>query len=145
MSDTMTTARQREVVEEHIRGENNGDWTTVYDTFLQDGREHFEVVPMGAKFEGIEGIRGFYKTVAQALPDFHIEVVSEYDVPGYSIREIIATGTHKGDFAGVKPLGKSIRIPMAIFFTYDSASEKLISERVYYDRASMVAQMEGTA
>jgi len=60
MRDTMMIARQREVVEEHIRGENKGDWTTVYDTFLQDGREHFEVVPLGAKFEGIEGIRGFY-------------------------------------------------------------------------------------
>lgn len=59
---------------------------------------------MKAVFKGIEGVRGFYQAIAAALPDLRIEVQSEYDVPGCSIREVVISGTHKGEFAGVKRL-----------------------------------------
>ena len=134
---------QREIVARHIRGENEGDWKTVYDTFVQDDRAFYEVIPLGARFSGIEGVRGFYQTIAAALPDLHIEVVSEYDVPGCSIREVVITGTHKGEFAGIKPQGNPIRIEMASFYLFDPGSTSLIAERIYYDQASVIAQMQG--
>jgi steroid delta-isomerase-like uncharacterized protein len=138
-----TVQSQREVVARHIRGENEHDWPAVYDTFVQDERAHYDVMPLSASFKGIEGVRGFYQTIAAALPDLHIDVVSEYDVPGCSIREVVITGTHLGEFAGVKPLGHPIRIEMAAFYTFDASSGKLTSERIYYDQASAVAQMTG--
>ena len=134
---------QREIVARHIRGENEHDWAAVYDTFVQDDRAHYDVVPLGAVFKGIEGVRGFYQSIAAALPDLRIEVLSEYDVPGCSIREVVISGTHKGEFAGVKPLGNAIRIEMAAFYTFDAASAKLISEKIYYDQASVLEQMRG--
>ncbi|HYW39765.1 MAG TPA: ester cyclase [Terriglobales bacterium] len=134
---------QREIVAKHIRGENEHDWPAVYDTFVQDDRAHYEVVPLGTVFNGIEGVRGFYQSIAAALPDLQIEVLSEYDVPGCSIREVVITGTHKGQFAGVKPLGNMIRMEMAAFYTFDAASGKLISEKIYYDQASVLEQMQG--
>jgi steroid delta-isomerase-like uncharacterized protein len=136
-------ARQREIVAKHIRGENEHDWPAVYDTFVQDDRAHYEVVPLGTVFKGIEGVRGFYQSIATALPDLQIKVLSEYDVAGCSIREVVITGTHRGQFAGVKPLGNVIRIDMAAFYTFDAASGKLISEKIYYDQASVVEQMRG--
>lgn len=136
-------ARQREIVAKHIRGENEHDWPIVYDTFVQDDRAHYEVVPLGTVFQGIEGVRGFYQNIAAALPDLQIKVLSEYDVPGCSIREVVITGTHRGDFAGVKPRGNMIRIDMAAFYTFDAASGKLISEKIYYDQASVLEQMQG--
>ena len=141
MSDIIE--RQREIVARHIRGENEHDWATVYDTFVQDDRAHYDVVPLGVVFRGIEGVRGFYQSIAAALPDLRIEVLSEYDVPGCSIREVVISGTHKGEFAGVKPLGNAIRIEMAAFYTFDAASAKLISEKIYYDQASVLEQMQG--
>jgi steroid delta-isomerase-like uncharacterized protein len=140
MGGTMDS--QREVVARHIRGENEHDWPAVYDTFVQDDRAHYDVMPLGTSFKGIEGVRGFYQAIAAALPDLHIEVVSEYDVPGCSIREVVITGTHHGEFAGLKPLGNRVRIEMAAFYTFDPASGKLISERIYYDQASAVEQMQ---
>jgi steroid delta-isomerase-like uncharacterized protein len=134
--------RQRAIVAEHIRAENAHDWPAVYDTFVQDDRAHYDVVPLAAKFAGIEKVRGFYQAIANALPDLHIEVVSDYDVPGCSIREVIISGTHQDDFAGVKPLGNKIRIEMAAFYDFDAESGKLLSERIYYDQASAVAQMQ---
>ena len=143
MSDIIE--RQREIVARHIRGENEHDWATVYDTFVQDDRAHYEVVPLGTVFKGIEGVRGFYQAIAAALPDLRIEVQSEYDVPGCSIREVVISGTHKGEFAGVKPLGDTVRIEMATFYTFDAASEKLVAEKIYYDQASALQQMQGAA
>jgi steroid delta-isomerase-like uncharacterized protein len=141
MSDIVE--RQREIVARHIRGENEHDWDAVYDTFVQDDRAHYDVVPLGAVFKGIEGVRGFYQAIAAALPDLHIEVASEFDVPGCSIREVVITGTHKGDFAGIKPMGNTVRIEMAAFYTFDTAPEKLIAEKIYYDQAGALQQMQG--
>jgi steroid delta-isomerase-like uncharacterized protein len=135
--------RQREVVSRHIRGENEHDWPAVYDTFVQDDRAHYDVMPLGATFKGIDGVRGFYHAISTALPDLHIDVLSEYDVPGCSIREVVISGTHQGEFAGVQPLGNRVRIEMAAFYTFDETSGKLISERIYYDQASAVEQMLG--
>jgi steroid delta-isomerase-like uncharacterized protein len=135
--------RQRAIVNEHIRGENDHDWPAVYDTFVQDERAYYDVVPLGTRFKGIEGVRGFYESIASAVPDLHIEVTSEYDVPGCSIREVVITGTHKGEFAGVKPLGNAIRIEMASFYGFDPGTGKLVSERIYYDQASLFGQMQG--
>jgi predicted ester cyclase len=141
MSDVIE--RQKDIVARHIRGENEQDWAAVYDTFVQDDRAHYDVVPLGAVFKGIEGVRGFYQSIAAALPDLKIEVLSEYDVPGCSIREVVISGTHKGEFASVKPLGNATRVEMAAFYTFDAASAKLISEKIYYDQASVLEQMQG--
>src|SRR3974377_1957264 len=84
---------------------------------------------MGARFKGIEGVRGFYQSIAAALPDMHIEVLPAYDVPACSIREGVSTGAHPGEFAGIQPLGNSIRIEMAAFYIFDAGSGRLIAER----------------
>ena len=138
-----TVERQREIVARHIRGENEHDWLAVYDTFVQDDRAHYDVMPLSATFKGIDGVRGFYQTIAAALPDLHIDVVSEYDVPGCSVREVVISGTHLGEFAGVKPLGNRVRIEMAAFYAFDASSGKLISERIYYDQLGALDQMLG--
>lgn len=49
--------RQRGIVAEHIRRENEHDWPGVHDTFVQDDRAYYEVVPLGTRFKGIEGVR----------------------------------------------------------------------------------------
>jgi len=132
--------RQRGIVTEHIRGENDHDWPAVYDTFVQDDRAYYDVVPLGTRFKGIEGVRSFYQAIATAMPDLHIEVTSEYDVPGCSIREVVITGTHKGEFACVKPLGNAIRIEMASFMgstqgqENSSQSEYITTKRAYSGR-----------
>jgi steroid delta-isomerase-like uncharacterized protein len=141
MSDVVD--RQRALVAEHIGFENNQDWAGVCTTFVQDDRAYYDVVPLGTRFQGIEGVRGFYQAIGHALPDLHIEVVSEVHVPGTSILEVVITGTQRGEFAGIKPLGNPVRIEMAAFYIFNADSDKLIAERIYYDQASVVQQMLG--
>ena len=82
---TAAVERQRAIVAEHIRFENNQDWTGVCTTFVQDERAYYDVVPLGARFKGIDGVRAFYQSIGQALPDLHINVTSEIHVPGTSV------------------------------------------------------------
>jgi predicted ester cyclase len=137
------TEKQRAIVAEHIRLENAHDWQGVRATFVQDQRAHYDVVPLGARFEGVDAVDNFYRAIANAVPDLHIEVASEFDVPGCSIREIVLTGTHKGDYFGMKPMGHRVRVEMACFFTCDVDSGKLLGERIYFDQAGVAEQMQG--
>jgi predicted ester cyclase len=134
--------RQQAIVAEHIRCENEHDWPGVHDTFVQDDRAHYDVVPLGARFKGIEGVRDFYQTIATALPDLHIEVISAYDVPACSIREVVITGTHTGEYLGLQPLGNKVRGELAAFYLFNEDCTKLIAERIYYNAAGFAAQMQ---
>jgi predicted ester cyclase len=134
--------RQRAIVAEHIRCENEHLWPGVFDTFVQDEHAYYEVMPLGTKFPGIEGVKGFYTAIAAAFPDMHIQVVSEYDVPGCSIREVVITGTHTGEYMGLQPLGKKARIALAAFYLFNEDTTKLVAERIYYDQAGLAAQLQ---
>jgi predicted ester cyclase len=48
-------------------------------------------------------------------------------------------GTHKGDFRGVPPTGKSFECKMAAFFFFED--ERLVCERVYFDAATILTQL----
>ena len=134
--------RQRAIVAEHIRCENAHDWPAVYQTFVQDERAFYEVIPLKATFKGIEGVRQFYETIATAMPDLQIKVTAQYDTPGCTICETIITGTHLGPYLQVPASGNPITIELAGFYLFDNDSRELIAERIYYDQASVMAQMQ---
>lgn len=134
--------QQRAIVAEHIRLENCHDWQGVRETFVQDARAHYDVVPLGTSFQGIDAVDNFYRAIANAVPDLQIKVVSEYDVPGCSIREVVLSGKHMGDYFGVPPRGNNLRVELACFFTCDPESGKLLGERIYFDQAGLLKQMQ---
>ena len=66
--------RQRAIVAEHIRYENEHNWPAVHDTFVQDNRAFYDVIPLQTTFKGIDGVRQFYAVISSAVPDLHIAV-----------------------------------------------------------------------
>jgi predicted ester cyclase len=137
-------AVQRATIQEHIRQENAKEWERVYDTFVRDERSFYDVVPMSAHFEGIQGVQDFYEALAVAIPDFVIAVTGEYDLPGYSWREVTVTGTHQGEFAGIAPQGLPVSFEIAALYLFsDEEPGKLIAERAYWDNDSIYRQMKG--
>jgi steroid delta-isomerase-like uncharacterized protein len=133
--------RQRRIVMEHVELENAHRWAEVVDTFGSPDA-CFELVPAGARLPGKQGIATAYQILSSALPDVQIRIVSATDVPGCSVREVVVTGTHQGEYFGLAPSGNSVRAEMACFFLFDAAGE-LTTERVYFDNASLLAQMRG--
>ena len=133
--------RQRHIVAEHFALENAHRWAEVVDTF-HSPHASFELIPAGARLSGKEGIAAAYHILSTALPDVQIRIVSQTDVLGCSVREIVVTGTHQGEYFGTAPSGRSVRDEMACFFLFDEAGE-LATERVYFDNGSLLAQMRG--
>lgn len=133
--------RQRASVAEHLVLESAHDWAAVVASFTAPDPA-FELVPAAARMRGCEGIAAAYRMLATALPDVRIAEVCGCDVPGCSVREIVVTGTHLGDYFGVAGSGRRVRVEMACFFEFD-AEGRLAVERVYFDNARLLAQMRG--
>ncbi len=94
------------------------------------------------KHEGPEGHKQVMNLIYQGLPDFHINIeniVGDGDtVVYYGTFE----GTHKGEFAGVKPTGKHVIVnDCAVFRIKDG---KIISEKGYSDMLGLMQQLGAT-
>lgn len=133
--------RQRAIVAEHLALENAHDWAAVVASFSAP-EPAFELMPAGARLPGHESISAAYRVLATALPDIGFETVHGWDLPGCSVREVLATGTHSGDYFGLPASGRRVRIEMACFFEFDMEG-RLAVERVYFDNARLTAQMRG--
>lgn len=138
--DTMI-AGQRAAVAEHFALENAHNWAAVVASFTA-ADPAFELMPAAARLPGHDGIASAYHILSTALPDVRVEEVRGWDVPGCSVREIVVTGTHTGEYFGVTGSGRRVRAEMACFFEFDAAG-RLQTERVYFDNARLLAQMRG--
>lgn len=56
---------------------------------------------------GIEGLKGFFRTMRSAFPDLKAEVVEMIATDDHVAMRYTISGTHKGEFQGVAPTGKS--------------------------------------
>lgn len=147
LTDADRIALQRATVDRHMNGENEHDWDSVHDTFVQDGRAYWDAVPMATRFSGIGGVKDFYSTMEGAFPDARVIVTHAYDVPGTSIREVTITGTHVGEFGGIPANGNPYcyeAIGVYVFADEPDAG-LLLGERVYFDVDSVLRQLRGDA
>ena len=137
---------QRATIDEHIREENAHNWPAVHQTFVQDETAFYDVVPLHAHFPGLKGVKDFYQAADAAFPDFRIDVWSEYDVPGCSIREVTISGTHRGDWCGIAGTGRPVQFHLLGVFLFGTGenSGKLLAERVYFDNDTVIQQIKGT-
>jgi steroid delta-isomerase-like uncharacterized protein len=76
--------------------------------FLHTDDVAFEqVIADGIKGQGKEELREFVKSFFDAFPDFRCEVTALIAGKDLQCEEILMTGTHKGDYLGLAPTGKS--------------------------------------
>lgn len=142
-TDAERIARQRETVALHISLENSQQQSRVLDeTFVTEGA-FYDVVPGVTHLEGLEGVAGFYEMLFATLPDIHIEVSHEYDVPGCSIREGVVTGTHSAEFAGVPASGNFVSFAFCGLYLFGDDPTRLVAERAYWDNDGLIKQLRG--
>ena len=51
-------------------------------------------------------------------------------------------GTHRGDWAGIAGTGNVVDVPTCCLYHFDGGD--LVSETVYFDHATMLAQIAGS-
>ncbi len=137
-------AAQRKCVDLHVAIENAQQIERIIpETFAKQGI-FYHLAPGVINFQGPEGVRDFYEMLFGVLPDIHITYSHEYDLPGYSIREGVVTGTHSAEFAGVPASGRKVVFPFCGIYIFDNADPTmLIAERAYWDNVNLMQQMRG--
>lgn len=127
-----------QLVEEHVQAENAHDLDRIMTTFGEQAR--YEDQPWDEHYEGPGGVRAYYTRLLAALPDLHIGVARRHVTHDHVILEVTITGTHRGTWRGLPATGRRVRIPLCAVYTFDDVG-KLAGERIYYDRAAILAQI----
>jgi steroid delta-isomerase-like uncharacterized protein len=99
----------------------------------------YEIVVTGQRWEGHDGARRFYEELFAAFPD-NTFALSEIVVGPQGVFEVATlTGTNDGPWAGVPASGLAVALEVLILFPWDPATERLIGERIWFDRGAIAS------
>jgi len=126
------------VVDEHIRCENSHDLDALMATFGINAQ--YDDEPWGDHRIGRDGVRSYYSELMRALPDLAIEVKQRHVTSESVVVEVLIRGTHLDTWRGLPPTGRRMEFPLCGIYSFD-ADGKLASERIYYDRGTILRQL----
>ncbi len=138
LSNSDRLAARLQVVEEHVRHENNHDLEGILSTFA--GSALYEEQPWGERHDGLDGVRGYYEALVTALPDLFIDVRKRHVAEDAIVLEVVISGTHQGPWRGLPATGRRVEFPLCAVYTFTD-DDRLAGERIYYDRATVFHQL----
>ncbi|WP_026370308.1 ester cyclase [Kallotenue papyrolyticum] len=100
----------------------------------------YQIMPTGQRWEGHDGARAFYTSFLGAFPDVHFDLAEIVIGPQGVIEVADMTGTHLGEWAGIAPTGKPVRLQIIIHFPWDPEHEKFAGEQIWFDRLALQEQ-----
>ena len=130
--------RREAIVREHMESENRHDFDTTIDTF---DHPRYEIIPTGDVYDGEEAVRAYFAETRTAFPDQRNEPLEFHHTDDGVVTEFILKGTHEGDLRGFPPTGKSFECRMVALFLFEPDSDRIVCERVYFDRATILEQL----
>ena len=74
------------------------------------------------------------------FPDFDIEHPRFQHADEIVVVECVVTGTRHRRFAGVRPTGRRIEVPLVGIFDFDG--DRLICKKVHFDLATLLQQLQ---
>ena len=138
----MTSLRERReaLVREHMDSENRHEYDATMATF---DHPRYEIVPTGDVYDGEEEVREYFRVTRTAFPDQRNENAIFHHADDAVIVEFDLLGTHEGELRGMAPTGKPFRCRMVALFLFEPGGERIVCERVYFDTATIAAQLFG--
>src|SRR5579862_7056107 len=127
-----------ELVEQHVRLENEHDLEGVLRTFGDTARYDDEA--WSEHYDGRNGVCRFYEQIMRALPDLQIEVLHRHVTDDAIVLEVMIRGTHLGAWRGLLPTGRRVEFALCGVYTFD-AGDRLAGEKIYYDRGTVLRQL----
>lgn len=128
----------REMWKRHSIAEDARDLPGLISTLTEDCV--YEVVPTGTIWRGHAGASQFYTQLLTAFPDIHFDLTDIVIGPQGVCEEANVTATHRGEWLGVKPTGRSVNFRVVIFFPWDREQGKFRGEKVYVHPESLLAR-----
>jgi steroid delta-isomerase-like uncharacterized protein len=136
MTDSLKDRRET-VVNAHIEAEAvRHDVDAAVATFHHP---RYEVPAVGAVADGGEAVHGLLTQLLGAFPDFWLEKTALHHADAAVIVECRFGGTHRGPWAGIPPTGRTMEVPSALIFVFES--DRLVCEKVYFDHATILNQL----
>ncbi len=89
--------------------------------------------------QGPQQIASYVAEVRTGFPDFKLEIKQRISEGNRMVTQWTCTGTHNGEFQGIPPTGKRINITGLGLARIEGG--KVVEERVYFDRVSMLEQL----
>jgi steroid delta-isomerase-like uncharacterized protein len=127
----------QQLLRRHMQAENAHQMEETLATLTPDCL--FEDLALGQVFRGHAGAREYYRMWWDAFSTTaHPEHVY-YTDQDFAVAEVRFQGVHTGSFLGVKPTGREVDIPTAIFVTFRDGL--MAGERMYWDVATLLRQL----
>ncbi len=134
-----TLADQRlQVVRDHMESENRLAFDETIATFAHP---HYELIATGTTYDGVDEVMGYYASSREAFPDQRNEIHSLRSADDAVIVEFDLLGTHAGPFLGLAPTGREFRCRMVAFFIFETGTDRIECERVYFDSGTILSQL----
>jgi steroid delta-isomerase-like uncharacterized protein len=134
--DSGLRERREAVVRRHVEAENRHDAAATAATFHSP---RYEVVPFGAVSDGSQAVQDLLSGLFTGFPDFKVEVRRTLHADEAVVAEIVMTGTHRAEWAGIPATGRKFELASACFFDFDG--DRLTCEKVYFDFATLLRQL----
>jgi steroid delta-isomerase-like uncharacterized protein len=94
----------------------------------------------GRRLEGPEAGVAVNQTYFAAFPDLTLEVQRMHAAgEDTAVTELVARGTHRGEFLGIAPTGRRLEIPVCNVVEVQGG--KLLAERDYFDTGLVLQQL----
>ena len=130
-----------QAVRDEIADLSRGDLEAVLSYYTDD--VYFEDTSVPTPCRTKAEMRDFMKVFYDAFPDLRIEIRNIFESGPYVTAEYDLLGTMRGEFLGNPPTGKAFRIKAVS--VYEHNGTLFTKETVYYDSASLFAQIGITA
>jgi predicted ester cyclase len=128
----MSVDQTRKVMEQYAAAEH-GDVTVLADDVV------FRVMATGDEHRTPRGVKGMLDWFYHGAFDAHAELRHMVVGEGIAVLEADFVGRHIGEFAGVPPTGKEVRVPLAV--VYDVRGDRIVEGRVYFETPAFLAQV----
>ncbi len=105
MSVEENKAIARRMYEAFGQAVSTGNWAALDAVLAADAIDHNPVPGQGP---GLEGVKQVFAVFAAGFPDLHFTVEDMIAEGDKVVSRLTMHGTHRGDFQGIAPTGKSI-------------------------------------
>ncbi len=107
------TEKNRQIIESYYSSFNKGGDLPFENYFAPDFLDHSGYP---GQIPGPDGVRKNYEIWIKAFPDNHVELAGIIAADDKVVVRTIATATHLGEFQGIAPTNKKVRIEAISLF-----------------------------
>jgi len=125
-------ARREQLVREHMQSENEHRFDDTIATF---SHPHYELHATGEIYDGEDEVRRYYRESRTRVPDQRNEIIALDTTDDAVIAEFWLRGT---------PAGLERGFECRMIAVFEFVDDRIVSERVYWDRRTIEAQLRGT-